>query len=127
MCMSFPTRVSYLSKGELLLQVRIRWWNEMYYLKGVYAESFDERTREQYCEIGDDLYARRSVEIYRDGDMGYADLEHPGGVNGTILPEGKFPAPSDIYSVKGEFTSEIVPAEEFERVWRLALEINQNR
>lgn len=91
----------------------------MYYLKGTYTEKFSEEVAQQFCEIGSDLYAQRSVEIFRDGRIGYADVTV--SLNGTILPEGKFPSENEIWSSEGEFISCIITREEFEEVWEKAV------
>ncbi|SDG38374.1 hypothetical protein SAMN04488117_11860 [Celeribacter baekdonensis] len=92
----------------------------MYYLKGVFTQKFDPRCHVQYCEIGDDLFALRSVEKLWDGRLGYSSVEQTDGTNGVYLPQEKFPHAKDIWDSKNEFHSEIISKAEFEKIWLIA-------
>jgi hypothetical protein len=67
-----------------------------------------------YCEIGDDSYEIRKVEVFKDGRKGYADSS--GEYGGTTL--GSMPVPSlKEIAAQPEFEPKEIPAEQFHDIW----------
>jgi hypothetical protein len=67
-----------------------------------------------YCELDDERWETRKVEVFADGRVGFADAS--GGVGDTRLGELPVP-PDDEFPAGPEFEiSEMDPAD-FERIW----------
>ena len=72
-----------------------------------------------YSEVDDDGWESRKVELFRDGSVGYADGARQRGTTG--LAEVKFPSVEEI-AVQPEFKPRLISRDEFEAVWKDALE-----
>jgi len=80
-----------------------------------------------FCKLDAQSYEERAVEVFPNGDYGYADKKFE--FNGTFLSDCPFPTISEYYTW-GEFaTNEAdyydITEEEFETEWRRAIEYCQ--
>ncbi|NUW29821.1 hypothetical protein HTZ77_00015 [Nonomuraea sp. SMC257] len=90
----------------------------MRYLKVIWRHDFDDYPVELYSELDNEGYEVRKVEIYRSGRRDYADFAKSTGQTGL----GEIPVPSiEEIAEQEEFTPAWINADEFERVWDLAV------
>lgn len=87
----------------------------MIYLRVRWIHEFKDEPILLYCEIDDDRYEIRKVEIFRNGTKGFADERESSG--STQL--GVTPIPSiDEIAKEPEFLPEEISPNEFEKVWQ---------
>ncbi|MBF6077144.1 DUF6881 domain-containing protein [Nocardia beijingensis] len=91
----------------------------MWYLKAQWHHDFDDEPVELFSEIGDDGFEVRKVEVFRDGHRDWADSSS--GTGTTELGQIPVPTPDEL-SAETEFTALQIDAEEFDEVWRHALD-----
>ena len=72
----------------------------------------------RYCEVADDQYAVRQVDIYDNGNILRYDREHRRDIYGMLsgLRFSRKPKWADYFP-----GAEIITASEFEKIWRKAL------
>jgi hypothetical protein len=71
-----------------------------------------------YSEIDDDSWEVRKVEVFRDGQMGYADRE----VSTESTGLGDVPVPSvESIASDPQFVPSLITEEEFDRIWQQAI------
>ena len=97
-----------------------------YCIRIAYIDPLPHEAHLQYTEVGDDLHAVRSVEVHRDGRMGFTDEAHPLGPHESMLPEGEWPA-ADAFPILPECEWSIIERSEFERVWAAAVRTDAER
>jgi hypothetical protein len=88
------------------------------YVKVVWRHQLIDEPVVLYSEIDANGYEVRKVEVYRDGNMDWADGDGSTGV--TRLSETRFPSIAEI-GRQQQFVPEQISHEEFEEVWRAAV------
>lgn len=86
----------------------------MEYLKTHWVHTCPDDPIWLFSELDPDRWEVRKVEIYADGQIGFADsAEHTGD---TRLGEKPVPPIAEI-DLEREFESTVIDKEEFERIW----------
>lgn len=89
----------------------------MKYLKVKWVHEFDDEPVLLYSELADDRSEIRKVEVFPNGDYGYA---YDGGSKGTTqLSETTLPSEQEIGS-DPQFEPVVITADEFRQVWKQA-------
>jgi len=76
-----------------------------------------------YCELDDDRWEQRKVEVYADGAHDWADQSASAGR--TMLGDQPTPSLEEI-AESGEFTPREISQDDFEQVWRKARSMRPN-
>jgi hypothetical protein len=90
----------------------------VWYLKVEWFHDFAEEPVEVFSEVGDDGYEIRKVEVFRDGQLEYADEHHE--AMGTRLSEVPVGTVEDI-AAQSEFRPHVISEQEFEETWARAI------
>jgi hypothetical protein len=90
----------------------------VWHLKVIWHHDFNEEPVQIFSEIGEDRYAARKVEVFRDGWLDWADESQ--WSHGTMLGEVPVPPPEEI-NEQEEFTATVISAEDFEHAWTAAV------
>jgi Domain of unknown function (DUF6881) len=87
----------------------------MKYLSVDWIHSFEEEPVKIYCELNDQLWEIRKVEIFRDRTAGYANKsQHTRHTKLSIEP---IPRIEEIAS-DPQFKSHVISKDKFEKVWK---------
>ncbi|AJQ94835.1 DUF6881 domain-containing protein [Gynuella sunshinyii] len=90
----------------------------MQYLKIKWLHEFEDEPVLIYSELTDDRSEIRKVEVFPNGDYGYA---YDGGIKGTTqLSETPLPTEQEIAS-DPQFEPRVIAKEEFNGVWEKAV------
>lgn len=90
----------------------------MGYIKVKWIHSFVDEPVLLYSEIDEQRWELRSVEVFADGRIGYADGEM--STETTRLAEAPIPELKEI-AADPQFQPEVISKDEFEAVWARAL------
>ena len=89
----------------------------MMYVRIDWTHDYDSEPIAIYSEINHEGYEVRKIELYRDGQVGFAqgEIEY----NGAGLSEKTFPPLDELNSQDewDETRAELIHKEDFERVW----------
>jgi len=86
----------------------------MEYFKVLWKHNHADEPVWLYCEIDDERWETRKVEVFRDGTKGYAAQDVKMG--GTGLGLEPTPSLAEI-AVDPQFVPSVISKDEFERVW----------
>jgi hypothetical protein len=90
----------------------------MIYLKVKWLHEFDDEPVLLYSELADDRSEIRKVEVFPNGELGYAYDEESKGT--TQLSETTLPTEQEIGS-DPQFQLLVISKDEFEEVWEKAV------
>lgn len=90
----------------------------MEYLEVFIDHNIDKLANIFYMELDEERNQIRVVEKHRNGNIGYADLNH--AENEAFLAKEKYPIIEDINDMD-ECIAKKISKEKFEKVWELAL------
>ncbi|WP_261644306.1 DUF6881 domain-containing protein [Erwinia mallotivora] len=84
------------------------------YIKAKWFHDEKDYPVEIYSEVDNERYELRKVEIFRDGNAGYADEKRNSG--NTLLGESPMPRLNEINS-DNEFSAQEISLDDFESIW----------
>lgn len=86
----------------------------MKYLKVQWLHDFPDEPIWLFSELDDQLHETRKVEIFRDGSLGFADVNEFAG--GSMLSDMAIPFIDEI-AADPQFVPQEIPQQEFEAMW----------
>jgi hypothetical protein len=89
----------------------------MTYLRVAWLHDHADEPVEMYSELDDERWETRSVDVFRDGRLGFANAEVEFG--GTGLGETPIP-PIEEIAADPQFVPTVITAAEFEAIWERA-------
>lgn len=90
----------------------------MQYMEVYWKHKFVDEPSQIYCEVDEDRNEIRKIEIYNNGDFGYATKNL--SCNGTLLSKSEIPDVGVINEDK-QFVAKIISKITFEKMWNYVI------